>query len=58
MRLVDYLGARPHQEDCACNLAAVVGLTDSTTSHHLKQLLNAGLVTKRREGTNVHCRLR
>lgn len=57
LRLVDHLAARPDQEDCACNLAPVVGLTDSTTSHHLKQLLNAGLVTKRRDGMNVHYRL-
>lgn len=57
LRLVDHLAARPEQEDCACNLATVVGLTDATTSHHLKQLLNAGLVTKRRDGMNVHYRL-
>jgi ArsR family transcriptional regulator len=34
-----------------------VGLTDATVSHHLKQLLTTGLVTKRRDGMNVHYRL-
>jgi ArsR family transcriptional regulator len=35
----------------------VVGLSEPTTSHHLKQLLAAGLVTKRRDGMNVYYRL-
>ena len=30
------------------------GLSEPTTSHHLKQLLGAGLVTKRRDGMNVY----
>jgi ArsR family transcriptional regulator, arsenate/arsenite/antimonite-responsive transcriptional repressor len=35
----------------------VIGLSEPTTSHHLKQLLAAGLVSKRRDGMNVHYRL-
>jgi len=57
LRLVDHLAARPDLEDGAGNLAEVVGLADSTTNHHLKQLLNVGLVTKRRDGMNVYYRL-
>lgn len=57
LRLVDHLAARPDLEDSASNLSEVVGLADSTTNHHLKQLLNAGLVSKRRDGMNVHYRL-
>lgn len=57
LRLVDHLLAQPHMEACTCDLAPVVGLTDATVSHHLKQLLAAGLVTKRRDGMNVHYRL-
>ena len=30
---------------------------EPTTSHHLKQLLGAGLVSKRRDGMNVYYRL-
>jgi ArsR family transcriptional regulator len=54
LQLVDYLLAQPDREACTCDLAPVVGLSEPTTSHHLKQLLQAGLVTKRRDGMNVH----
>lgn len=57
LQLVDYLCAQPDQEACTCDMAPVVGLSESTTSHHLKQLLTAGLVTKRRNGMNVHYRI-
>lgn len=51
LQLVDHLVR--NQEATTSELAPVVGLGESTTSHHLKQLLNAGLVTKRRVGTSV-----
>lgn len=57
LRLVDHLLAQPDLEACTCDLAPVVGLSEPTTSHHLRQLLLAGLVTKRRDGMNVHYRL-
>jgi DNA-binding transcriptional ArsR family regulator len=37
-------------------LAAVVGLSESTVSHHLAQLRTAGLVASQRRGMNVHHR--
>ena len=57
LQLVDHLLSQPDYEACTCDLAPVVGLSEPTTSHHLKQLLQAGLVTKRRDGMNVHYRL-
>jgi ArsR family transcriptional regulator len=57
LRLVDHLLAQPTMEACTCDLAPVVGLSEATVSHHLKQLLGAGLVTKRRDGMNVHYQL-
>jgi ArsR family transcriptional regulator, arsenate/arsenite/antimonite-responsive transcriptional repressor len=57
LRLVDHLLSQPDFEACTCDLAPIVDLTDATVSHHLKQLLTAGLVTKRRDGMNVHYRL-
>jgi DNA-binding transcriptional ArsR family regulator len=57
LRLVDHVLAQPDREACTCDLAPVIGLSEPTTSHHLKQLLAAGLVSKRRDGMNVHYRL-
>lgn len=34
-------------EVCICDLTAPVGLSQPTISHHMKQLVNAGLVTSR-----------
>lgn len=57
LQLVDHLLDSPSFEACTHALAPVVGLSEPTTSHHLKQLLAAGLVTKRRDGMNVYYRL-
>ena len=57
LQLVDHLFAAPGREACTCDLAPIVGLSEPTTSHHLKKLLAAGLVTKRRDGMNVYYRI-
>lgn len=44
-------------ELCVCDLSAVVGATDTLTSHQLRSLRLAGLVEQRREGRLVHYRL-
>jgi ArsR family transcriptional regulator len=56
LRLVSLLLAADGQESCTCDLAPGVGLSEPTVSHHLKQLLQVGLVTKERRGTNVYYR--
>ncbi|MBC7130036.1 helix-turn-helix transcriptional regulator [Candidatus Bathyarchaeota archaeon] len=38
------------REMCVCELMIALGLTQPTTSHHLKILENAGLVKSRKEG--------
>ncbi|NDZ96989.1 helix-turn-helix transcriptional regulator [Streptomyces sp. SID6673] len=43
---------------CTCDLAAAVGLTEATTSHHLGQLRKAGMVAPERRGMNVYYRAR
>ena len=45
-------------EECSCDLAAAVDLTESTVSHHLSQLRGAGLVESERRGMNVYHRPR
>lgn len=56
LRLVSILLASPDREACTCDLAPGVGLSEPTVSHHLKQLLQAGLVSKERRGMNVYYR--
>lgn len=57
VQLVSLLMTEPRQEACTCELAPVLGLSEPTVSHHLKQLLDAGLVKKERRGLNVYYRL-
>jgi ArsR family transcriptional regulator len=45
-------------ELCTCDLAAEVGLSDATVSHHLAQLRKAGLAEGTRRGMNVWYRAR
>ncbi|WP_426566091.1 metalloregulator ArsR/SmtB family transcription factor [Angustibacter sp. McL0619] len=57
LQLVAFLLGAPNREACTCDLAPVVGLSEATVSHHLRKLLEAGVVTKRRDGMNVWYRL-
>lgn len=53
IRLMSILLTAADGEVCTCDLAAAVGLAESTTSHHLSQLKKAGMVTAQRRGMNV-----
>ena len=44
-------------ELCACEFSTGIGKTAATTSHHLKQLREAGLVTSQKRGTWVWYRV-
>ena len=50
---VRMLDALSHGELCVCDLAAVLGLTQSAVSHQLRLLKNLRLVRARREGRMV-----
>ncbi len=39
------------REVCACDLSPATGLSQSTVSHHLKKLLESGLVRREERGT-------
>lgn len=54
LRIVEALAAR---ELCVCDLAAVVGSSPSSVSHHLRQLRQLKLVRYRREGRMAYYRL-
>ncbi len=44
-------------ELCVCELTAVLNTSQSTVSHHLSVLKNAGLIKERKEGKWSHFRL-
>jgi ArsR family transcriptional regulator len=56
LRLLSLIQAHEDGEACVCDLTAPVGLTQPTISHHLKVLLDAGLVTRSRRGTWAYYR--
>lgn len=45
------------EEACVCDLAEMVGMTQSALSHALRLLRTAGVVANRRHGRTVHYRL-
>ncbi len=50
VRLLSLIAAQPGAEACICDLTAPVGLSQPTVSHHMKQLVNAGLITREQRG--------
>ena len=53
LRLLSLLSTSSDGAVCACDLVEPVGKSQSTVSHHLKILREAGLVTSERRGTNI-----
>ncbi|WP_293003296.1 Rv2640c family ArsR-like transcriptional regulator [Mycobacterium sp.] len=58
VKIVSYLFSSPAGEEISGELAAVLGLTESTVSHHLTQLRKAGLILSDRRGMNMFHRVR
>ena len=58
IKLVSILLTDTGEGICTCDLATAVGLTETTTSHHLGQLRKAGMVAPDRRGMNVYYRAR
>ena len=50
LRLLSLIAAHDGGEACVCDLTDPVGLAQPTVSHHLRVLLEAGLVTRERRG--------
>ena len=46
------------EEICACKISDRLGLSSSTTSHHMSVLTQAGLVTARKDGLWTYYALR
>jgi ArsR family transcriptional regulator len=50
VRLLSMIAAAEGGEACICDLTAPLGLAQPTVSHHMKQLADAGLVTREQRG--------
>lgn len=57
LRLLSMIAAHADGEACVCDLTEPLGLRQPTVSHHLKVLLEAGLVTRHRRGVWAYYRL-
>lgn len=55
LRLLSLIAAAPDGTACSCDLEGPVGKSQSTVSHHLSILADAGLVTKEKLGRWVNC---
>lgn len=56
VKIMSLLFGSPAGEENSRDLAAAIGVSESTVSHHLTQLRNAGLVESVRRGMNVYHR--
>ena len=57
LRLVSMIAAHEGGEACVCDLTEPLGLSQPTVSHHLRVLLDAGLVTRDKRGVWAYYRL-
>lgn len=57
VRLLSLIAATDGGEACICDLTAPVGLSQPTVSHHMKQLVDAGLATREQRGRWAYYRV-
>jgi ArsR family transcriptional regulator len=58
LRLLSLIQAQLGHEACVCHLTEPLGLSQPTVSHHLKVLLQAGLVEREQRGSWAYFRVR
>ncbi len=54
LRLLSQVAAQDCATVCACDLGATLGISQPTVSHHMKKLVEAGLVTREQRGRWAH----
>ena len=54
LRLLSLIAAHEGGDACVCDLTEPVGLSQPTVSHHLKVLVDAGLLTREKRGVWAH----
>lgn len=57
LRLISMVAAHDDSEACVCDLTEPLGLGQPTVSHHLKILVDAGILTRDKRGTWAYYRL-
>lgn len=57
LRLLSLVAGADGGETCVCDLTGPVGLSQPTVSHHMKVLVEAGLLTREQRGKWAYYRL-
>lgn len=57
LRLLSLVAAQADREECICNLTDRVGVSQPTVSHHMKLLVDAGLLVREQRGKWAYYRL-
>jgi ArsR family transcriptional regulator len=57
LRLLSLVAAQQDSEECICNLTDSVGVSQPTVSHHMKLLVDAGLLEREQRGRWAYYRL-
>lgn len=54
LRLLSHVAAAGCDSVCACDLTEPLGISQPTVSHHMKKLVDAGLLTREQRGRWAH----
>lgn len=54
LRVLSHIAAQGCESVCACDLIDVLDISQPTISHHLKKLVDAGLLTRQQRGKWAH----
>lgn len=57
LRLISIVASHESGEACVCDLTEPLGLGQPTVSHHLKILVDAGILSREKRGTWAYYRL-
>jgi ArsR family transcriptional regulator len=57
LRIINMLLSADGEPVCVCEIQPTLGLSQGTVSHHLKQLVEAGIVDRETRGTYSYFRL-
>ncbi|HHV21956.1 MAG TPA: winged helix-turn-helix transcriptional regulator [Propionibacterium sp.] len=50
VRIVEYIASDDCAQVCACHLPEALGISQPTLSHHMKKLVEAGILTRTQRG--------